>query len=591
MGYLDQIEDRVNSFWGRNIPYIWTSDTVVVNPSSEFLILCSNVNQKQIDSMVQHTRRNGIFEINPVGNTDQHLLLHYKFNAFQGQVNPDAQYENPIGAYISRIPVIRDLGAELYVSIPEDKRDLPFFQLRAIAKWLEANFTYSRDHPANSETALKTRSTNCVGYSNTFTDLARFFGIPCEPVSVIQILNGRVSPPTQRKKNFADYVFSQTNDLADRIYGPGASERQMWVSAYRGFKSTSKTSAEFRELSKNEGLHAIVKATLPQGIAYIEPQRGNRWSRFKEDCGFDISIGQISRDHLMLIEMGDIIYPETAQVLKSLVPNPGLETVISKFFREDNPAHLQETRRIITSLSTVTLADLSNRPWWTVDDKLKTKSMELGWNRMGERELYFSLKAKDVPVEVFEVFRGKVFDSDLVEKWLFEQLFEMREKRFDKDPKKTEQPVSNLKQTSSPKPTPHNGHLFVSYSGLLYKLGGGSVDPESLDGGIFYFGCPEGYLSDDNNDALQAALRGSKTDDKKRRLTTAHKAIVKAAMTAQEEGRGHFRQEDQRSSFDDLFCLLERNGVNVDKDENQRTFRYNYPNVRDLLEPSLNVVF
>ena len=62
-------------------------------------------------------------------------------------------------------------------------------------------------------------------------------------------------------------------------------------------------------------------------------------------------------------------------------------------------------------------------------------------------------------------------------------------------------------------------------------------------------------------------------------------------MTAQEEGRGHFRQEDQRSSFDDLFCLLERNGVNVDKDENQRTFRYNYPNVRDLLEPSLNVVF
>jgi len=97
--------------------------------------------------------------------------------------------------------------------------------------------------------------------------------------------------------------------------------------------------------------------------------------------------------------------------------------------------------------------------------------------------------------------------------------------------------------------------LCISFTGLLRELSEGALRPEELEHALFYFGCIREH----------AMAPGASGESDERNYFKggheAHAALVPILQRAEAEGRVAWRERGERSSYQTLNGLLERNGL------------------------------
>ena len=135
--------------------------------------------------------------------------------------------------------------------------------------------------------------------------------------------------------------------------------------------------------------------------------------------------------------------------------------------------------------------------------------------------------------------------------------------------------------------------LFVSFTSTLYALKTGSVTEVDLASGIFFFGCGREHAFDPwSGDPASNEVEWHFEDDLEKGREV-HKAFVSALVQAEVDGRVHWHKSE-RTSYDELNALLEKNGVGKVATGSIDDSHYNYPTVVQKVKEAelpLHVVF
>jgi hypothetical protein len=117
--------------------------------------------------------------------------------------------------------------------------------------------------------------------------------------------------------------------------------------------------------------------------------------------------------------------------------------------------------------------------------------------------------------------------------------------------------------------------LFISYTGLLVGLTDSRIRPETLDQGLFYFGCSRQAF-------LYGVIPCGPSLKEIYEASLAYLKLETAVLEAEPRHRVVWRPEDGNPSYQQLNQLLVKNGLAPLKTEGE----YAYPGVRKKMAKS-----
>lgn len=121
-------------------------------------------------------------------------------------------------------------------------------------------------------------------------------------------------------------------------------------------------------------------------------------------------------------------------------------------------------------------------------------------------------------------------------------------------------------------------HLFLSFSGLLYKLDRGEVLQQELDTGLFYFGCSRKHAYDPGASGEYNEVAQMRSPNAHR----VHQQLCRALYKGEEDGRVLWRSTSQQNTYQQLNELLVKYGYEPIQDIDYNY--YSYPGVRRKME-------
>lgn len=112
--------------------------------------------------------------------------------------------------------------------------------------------------------------------------------------------------------------------------------------------------------------------------------------------------------------------------------------------------------------------------------------------------------------------------------------------------------------------------IFLSFSGMLADLDSATIHLKDLEGALFYFGCAREFVINFRKHLWNSSIEQgtvilgdsfSFPEARKDEFIRILDQIVTILIQAEKEGRAEWRPYPGKTSFKQLNCLLERNGL------------------------------
>src|SRR3989338_5033194 len=536
------------------------SNYFVFDPVQEFLVYLRHRDTEVLREVTLGYKENEHFRTKLVASNIgkkrdmQELLFQLQFHGFAGKINNNLKYSFKIpkkrltqNDILNKIIVDDEktirLAHEIKDGLDPEKRDKPAHLLYAIKRWMR-NISYNLLADHSSETVLSLKEGNSVGQSRLFCALARTLGIPSEMVMGIMInekMIPKLSDHTLHYSHqytqitiddyFHDFTYKCDQELYGNFWGDVA-----WQHAFTLFKLAKEnrlnaTKQLLADRTNELGYHVWVRATLPQGIIFLDPTFDYiNYLRYKQLYGYPIfSEGKFSDDLApIILSSNDYVNSDLLNDLDNLFNDSPLRYIL----------RINEAKKRIKSLTANNdklnrghkTRALPEKPWWTDETRLEAYAKENRWENMSELELLASLRTYNIPVDVYESYSGREISFESLDKfWI--GLNEPNKDNVEVIASTTDETSATADNIGKEHVVyENNGKLFLSYSKLLYLVADGKVTEDEMRRGLFFFGCPVQYFEDTDNDIIITSINLAQTEEEKTRFLESYdimKRVVK----------------------------------------------------------------